>query len=355
MRRATALGERVRYRTPPNPWVGCIVLRDGVAIAEGATEPPGGRHGEVVALEAAGAAAQGSTVVVTLEPCVHHGRTGPCTEALIAAGVAEVVIGVEDPDPQVAGAGRAALEAAGVRVTSGVESSMVETSLRAYLHHRRTGQPWVVWKAAMSIDGRIAARDGSSRWITDAESRRDGHLLRAASQAILVGAGTALVDRPTLTVRDVADFDGPPPLRVVLDEQGIVPAGGPLFDQKLAPTIVYTAADSDRAAWEAAGAEVATVPATAAGVDPAAVLTELGQRDVLQVLIEGGARASGSFLATDLVDEAVLYIAPILLGTRGLPAAVWDGPATLADAARWERTDVRALGPDVRLTYGRRS
>ena len=355
MQRAVVLGAGARSRTAPNPWVGCVLLRDGDVIAEGATEPPGGRHAEIVALDAAGAAARGTTAVVTLEPCAHQGRTGPCVDALIAAGVREVVYATDDPDPNVAGAGRAALEAAGLTVRVGVRAAEAAHSLRAYLHQRTTGRPWVVWKTAMSLDGRIAARDGSSQWITGEAARRDAHGIRAASQAILIGSGTAVADQPALTVRGVDAPPGAPPLRVLLDAHGTTPATGPLFDPDLGPTLVCTALDVDATAWKDAGAEVVALPADHGGVDIAAVLTELGRRRVVQLLVEGGARIAGSFLAADAIDEIAAFIAPLTLGADALPAAVWPGPATLADATRWELVDACPFDPDIRLTYLRRS
>src|SRR5215211_5822293 len=240
MARAVALAAGVRRRTAPNPWVGAVVARDGVVVGEGATEPPGGPHAEVVALRAAREAARGATVYVTLEPCVHHGRTPPCGDALIAAGVARVVVAAEDPDPRVAGEGIARLRAAGIDVTRGPRADAVVRQLAPYLHHRRTGRAFCLLKTATSVDGRTAAADGSSQWITGPIARADAHGLRADSQAIVVGAGTALADRPALTVRDIDPPVRVPPARVLLDARGRVPAAGPLFDTALAPTLVLT-------------------------------------------------------------------------------------------------------------------
>ena len=226
MRRALAQAATVRSITAPNPWVGSVVVPpdfepDGGTVFAGATAPPGGPHAEVTALAAAGEAARGSTLYVTLEPCAHHGRTPPCSDAIIAAGVARVVVGIEDPDELVAGRGLAALRAAGIDVTVGVAADEVAEQLAPYCKHRRTGQPWVVLKMAASLDGRTAAPDGTSRWITGEAARRDAHRLRAQSDAVLVGAGTVRVDDPTLTVR-LDDEDGGEqrvqPLRVVLGQ-----------------------------------------------------------------------------------------------------------------------------------------
>ncbi|MGH8918888.1 MAG: bifunctional diaminohydroxyphosphoribosylaminopyrimidine deaminase/5-amino-6-(5-phosphoribosylamino)uracil reductase RibD [Actinomycetes bacterium] len=214
MAEALAVSLEARTRTAPNPWVGCALVPAGDdPVVLGATEPPGGAHAEVVALRLAGESARGATAYVTLEPCCHHGRTPPCTEALIQAGVTRVVIGTLDPDPLVAGKGAARLRAAGAEVTVGVGAAEVEVVLAPYLTHRRTGRPYVVLKLAATLDGRIAAPDGSSRWITGPEARADVHRLRAESGAIVVGAGTVRADDPALTVRDA---DGRDPLRLVL-------------------------------------------------------------------------------------------------------------------------------------------
>ncbi|MGN6696240.1 MAG: bifunctional diaminohydroxyphosphoribosylaminopyrimidine deaminase/5-amino-6-(5-phosphoribosylamino)uracil reductase RibD, partial [Aquihabitans sp.] len=219
MQQAIDAAAAVRAQTSPTPWVGCVIESAGGEVFVGATEPPGGRHAEVVALDAAGEAARGATAWVTLEPCSHTGRTGPCADALLAAGIARVVVALEDPDARVSGAGIERLRAAGVEVVVGTLADAVRTQLAAYLKHRSTGRPWVVLKAGASIDGRTAAPDGSSQWITGGAARADAHQLRADSDAIVVGAGTVRADDPSLTVRNV---EGKDPIRVVLGE---APAG----------------------------------------------------------------------------------------------------------------------------------
>src|SRR5580658_328537 len=221
MRRALALAATVRTSTAPNPWVGCVVVSAGQWF-EGATEPPGGPHAEVVALAAAGDRAAGATLYTTLEPCAHQGLTPPCTNAIVAAGVARVVVGILDPDPRVSGRGVAELRRAGVEVVVGVAADEAAELLAPYLKHRRTGRPWVVLKLAATLDGRIAAPDGTSRWLTGEEARADVHHLRAASDAVLVGAGTVRADDPELTVRLDDGIERTQPLRVVL---GKAPAG----------------------------------------------------------------------------------------------------------------------------------
>ncbi len=355
MQRALELAAATRRRTAPNPWVGCVLVRDGVVVGTGATQPPGGAHAEVEALRAAGDRARGATAYATLEPCAHHGRTGPCADALVDAGVARVVVAIEDPDRRVAGAGVRRLRAAGVEVGIGDGARAATVLLAPYLHHRRTGRPYVVAKIASSLDGRVAAADGTSQWITSADARADAHELRADSQAIVIGSGTALSDRPALTVRGVSVPPRHAPLRVVLDGRGRVPASGPLFDTTVAPTLVVTTEQADPAsvgAWSAAGAKVAVVGAGAhGGVDLDDTSTVLAREGVLQVLVEGGGTLLGAVLAERRASRLVAYLAPLLLGESGRVGYAFLGPATLDGATRHELVDVTRLGPDVRLTY----
>ncbi|HEX6392190.1 MAG TPA: bifunctional diaminohydroxyphosphoribosylaminopyrimidine deaminase/5-amino-6-(5-phosphoribosylamino)uracil reductase RibD [Acidimicrobiales bacterium] len=318
MAQAIALGNEVRPITSPNPWVGAVVVPAGEEpVAEGATQPPGGPHAEVVALGLAGDSARGSTLYVTLEPCAHHGRTPPCAEAVIAAEVRRVVIGVLDPDPHVSGRGVELLRQAGLDVRVGVLSGEVESSLAPYLKHRRTGLPWVVLKLASTLDGRIAAPDGSSRWITGPQARADVHQLRAESDAILVGAGTVRSDDPSLTVRDVATTPGRDPLRVVL---GKIPPGA-----RVEPALVHSG-------------------------DPEDLLYDLGERDVIQLLVEGGARVAWLFHNHRLIDQYVVYFAPALMGgDDGVPLLRGPGAATMDAIWRGRISSVRQIGPDVRI------
>src|SRR4051794_17849062 len=241
MHRAIDVARSARRHTPPWPAVGCVIERDGAVVGEGATGPfPTGPHAEVAALRVAGERARGATAYTTLEPCNHHGNTPPCTEALIDAGVARVVIAVLDPDAKVAGTGLERLRAAGVATTVGTRADLVEYGLTPYPHQRRPGRPYTVLKPAMSPDGRTAAADGTSQWITGTPARRHVHMLRAHSHAIVVGPATAIADRPTLTARDVPLHAWGQPRRVLLDARGRVPVEGPLADATLAPTTVYT-------------------------------------------------------------------------------------------------------------------
>lgn len=356
MDRAIGLGHAVRRHTPPNPWVGCVVLRDGEIVGEGATEPPGGAHAEIRALEAAGERARGATAVVTLEPCSHQGRTGPCADALVEAGIARVVVAIEDPDPEVHGAGIDRLRAAGVEVEVGVGADAVGRSLAPYLHHRRTGRARCLLKTASSLDGRVAAADGTSQWITGEAARADAHELRADSQAIVVGAGTALADRPALSVRGVPDSPIRPPLRVLLDGRGRVPVDGPLFDSALAPTLVVTTERAPAArldTWRAAGAEVEVLDRgdDGTGVDLTALLALLGRLGALQAVVEGGPSVHGALLRAGLVDAVVTFVAGLVLGADGLASFVGCGAATLAAAPRFELLGARVIGNDVRLDY----
>ena len=313
MARALELAASVRTTTSPNPWVGCVVEPGGF---EGATRPPGGPHAERVALEAAGAVARDATLVTTLEPCSHHGRTSPCVDAILAAGVRRVVVAIEDPDPQVSGSGIRALRQAGVEVEVGVGAEEARAQLAPYIKHRRTGRPWVVLKLAATLDGRTAAPDGSSRWITGPEARADAHRLRAESDAVLVGAGTVRADDPALTVR-LDGYDGPQPLRVVL---GTAPA-----DAEVQPAL------------EATG-------------DLGRILDDLGGRGVLQLLVEGGAVVAQAFHAAGLVDRYVVYLAPALFGgddARGLFAG--SGAPTIDDVWRGRIVSVDRVGEDLRV------
>ena len=307
MLRAVDVAGRVRHRTSPNPWVGVTLVQTDGTVAWGATQPPGGNHAEIEALASA-TDTVGATVYTTLEPCSHHGRTGPCTDALIAAGVARVVVGIEDPDPQVAGDGIARLRAAGIRVDVGVAADEVARQLRPYLHHRRTGRPWVVLKLASTIDGRVAAPDGSSQWITGPEARADTHRLRAESDAILVGAGTVRADDPSLTVRDWP----PPELRIdpdgVRDPRRIVLGTAPP-GAKVHPCLEFDGELAD-------------------------LLDRLGADDVVQLMVEGGPRVAHTFHHGGLVDEYVVYVAPALFAgsdAAGLFAGAGAGSPNMAD------------------------
>jgi len=350
MQRAITLGERGRITAPPNPWVGCVIVKDNKIIGEGFHHAAGTPHAEVHALDQAGALAAGATAYVTLEPCSHHGRTPPCAEALIQAKIAHVVVAVEDPDQKVRGKGIEMLRAAGIEVSIGVAAEEATASLLPYLHHRRTGRPYCWVKSAISLDGRIAADDRSSQWITGPEARADVHRLRAESQAILIGVGTAIHDSPTLTVRDCETRPPNPPLRVVLDARGTLPATGPLFESTLAPTLLFTATDPHP--WTDTGVMVKQVACDDKGhLDVMSILEQLGSMDILQVLVEGGSKLYTSFLKQNLVDHITLYMGPRILGSQGLPLFSDYPIATIDDAPVLHLERVQRFGQTVRMDY----
>jgi diaminohydroxyphosphoribosylaminopyrimidine deaminase / 5-amino-6-(5-phosphoribosylamino)uracil reductase len=314
MRQAIDEAASVRGSTSPNPWVGAVLVATDGSIFTGATRPPGGAHAEAVALAAAGDRARGGTLYTTLEPCSHHGRTPPCADAVVVAGVARVVVGLEDPDEHVRGTGVALLKAAGIEVTVGVCADEVRAQLAAYVKHRTTGRPFVVLKLAATMDGGSAAPDGTSQWITGEAARTDAHRLRAQSDAVLVGAGTVRSDDPSLTVRHV---EGRDPMRVVL---GSAPP-----EAKVHPAVEMSGELPD-------------------------VLDDLGRRGVLQLLVEGGATVAHAFHAARLVDRYVLYLAPALFGGNDARALfVGDGAPSIDDIWRGRIVDMVRLGDDLRI------
>jgi diaminohydroxyphosphoribosylaminopyrimidine deaminase/5-amino-6-(5-phosphoribosylamino)uracil reductase len=314
MARAVSNAAAVRGSTAPNPWVGAVLVTADGSVFDGATEVPGRRHAEIVALDAAGGSARDGTIVTTLEPCSHHGRTGPCADAIVAAGVGRVVIGLIDPDPLVGGRGIARLREAGIEVVTGVGEEAVSSQLEPYVHHRRTGRPFVTLKLAATLDGRTAMADGTSQWITGHEARADAHRLRARCDAILVGAATVRADDPALTVRHSVGVD---PRRIVLGR---------------APT----------------GARVH--PCTEIGGPLPEVLDRLGAQGVIDLLVEGGARVAHGFHAEALVQHYVVYLAPALTGGDD-STGLFNGPgtATIADLWRGRIAAVTQLGVDLRI------
>jgi diaminohydroxyphosphoribosylaminopyrimidine deaminase / 5-amino-6-(5-phosphoribosylamino)uracil reductase len=355
MRRALELAERGWGRVSPNPMVGALVVDDrtGEVLGEGWHEGPGSRHAEVMALDAAGPRANGSTVVCTLEPCNRTGRTPPCTRALMHAGIARVVVGATDPNLGDGAPGLDELRAAGIDVDLGPLGEESRRLNRAFDRHVRSGVPTITLKMAASLDGKTAAIDGSSRWVTSEQARADVQRLRAWADAVVVGAGTAIADDPSLTVRDPRYADARPPLRVVVDSSGRVPATGALFDGA-APTMVATtvAAPSTRIErWAEAGAEVLTVdPDDAGAVSLAHLFESLGKRDVQGVLVEGGATLAWSLIRDDLVDDVVLYVAPKLLGGAGAPGVIGGaGFAPIGDALDLTFERAEQVGPDLRM------
>lgn len=353
MRRALDLAERGWGRVSPNPLVGAVVVRDDRVVGEGWHAGPGTDHAEVMALGSAGELARGATVYCTLEPCNHFGRTPPCTRALIDARVARVHAATLDPNLAGDAPGLAELRAAGIEVHTGPLGAAATRLNEGFLRHVTSGLPFVTLKMAASLDGKTAAVDGTSRWITGEAARADVHRLRAGADAVVVGARTVTADDPALTVRDARFPRARAPLRVVVDTAGRAPARGRLFDGA-APTLVATSsqAHEDRvAAWAAAGAEVLVLDRDpAGGVSLRALLEALGKRDVQGVLVEGGATLAWSFVRDGLVDKVVMYLAPALIGGAGAPGVLGGGgSATLREALGLSFETVERFGPDLRV------
>ena len=354
MRRALELAERGIGRVSPNPMVGAVIVRGGEVVGEGwYTGPRGSPHAEIRALDEASERARGATMVCTLEPCSHHGATPPCAEALILAGVARVVVASVDPNPVVHGRGIAWMRAAGIDVEVGLLDELERRMNAAFVSHVSTGRPFVVLKFASSLDGKVAASDGSARWITGEPAREDAHRLRAWADAVIVGAGTAVADDPALTVRASGLEGANPPLRVLVDSGGRVPAERRIFD-RAAPTLVAT---TDRASaqclkgWEGAGAEVLVLDHdVAGGVDVIGLLAALGKRDVQGVLIEGGPTLAWSFVRDGSIDRVVAYFAPKLVGGAGAPSALMGGGfAPIDRAGTLDLWSVTQIGDDIRV------
>ncbi|HEX5454769.1 MAG TPA: bifunctional diaminohydroxyphosphoribosylaminopyrimidine deaminase/5-amino-6-(5-phosphoribosylamino)uracil reductase RibD [Stellaceae bacterium] len=355
MRAALALARRGIGIVWPNPAVGCVIVRDGRVVGRGWTQPSGRPHAETEALRRAGEAARGATAYVTLEPCCHWGRTPPCADALIAAGIGRVVVAVEDPDPRVAGGGIARLRAAGIAVEAGLGAEEAAEINAGFFQRVRLGRPLVTLKLATSLDGRIATAAGESRWITGPAARARAHLLRATHDAVLVGTGTALADDPQLTCR-LPGLAGHSPVRVVLDRHLRLPAGARLFaETRAAPTWVVTLPDADpnrREALRAAGVEIVTAAPDAAGaIDLPDALGQLGRRGLTRLLVEGGGRLAASLLQAGLVDRLIWLHAPLLVGGDGVPAIAALPPGPLADRPCFERIGSETVGPDLLTSF----
>ncbi|MFG3305816.1 bifunctional diaminohydroxyphosphoribosylaminopyrimidine deaminase/5-amino-6-(5-phosphoribosylamino)uracil reductase RibD [Streptomyces wuyuanensis] len=342
MRRAVTLAARGLGSTSPNPVVGCVVTdASGRRVGEGFHQRAGGPHAEIHALREAGEHARGGTAYVTLEPCNHTGRTGPCAQALVEAGITRVVYAVADPNPQATG-GADTLRAAGVRVEQGLLEAEAEAGNTAWLTSVRLRRPYVVWKYAATLDGRIAAADGTSRWISSAESRADVHRLRAEADAVIVGSGTARADDPHLAVRGI---DGATqPLRVVLDTDARAVGPGARVLDDAAPTLVAVAEDA-----ETDLPDVLRLSRDGRGLSVPALLEALYARGVRSALLEGGPTLAGSFVAAGAVDRVVGYLAPVLLG-EGPAALAGAGITTITEALRLDVTETVSLGPDLRIT-----
>lgn len=331
-----------------------MVVRGGKAVGLGATHPPGGPHAEVVALREAGNQAEGATLYVTLEPCAHHGRTPPCCDALVSAGVARVVCAMEDPHPLVSGRGISALRKAGVRVEVGLLEQEARRLNEWYLHYVATGRPLVTYKFAVSLDGKTATKAGDSRWITGEAARRWVHRLRRINDAVMCGIGTALRDDPLLTPRPRTRVRPGYPLRVVVDSRARLPVTAAMLrDTRLSPVLVACTEDApaDRLdALQRAGADVLVLPSDGGRVDLDVLMKELGARGVTSVLLEGGGELAEAFLRRGLVNKVLAFVAPIIVGGRTAPTPVeGDGPERLCDALRLNDVRVRRFGDDVAI------
>ena len=347
MAQALQLAERGLYTTTPNPRVGCVIVKDGEQLGEGWHERAGEAHAEVHALREAGTAAKGATAYVTLEPCSHHGRTPPCADALITAGIARVVVAMEDPNPQVSGQGIARLRAAGIEVECGLMEASARTLNAGFVSRMSRGLPLVRSKIAMSLDGRTALSNGVSQWITGAAARRDGHHWRARSCAVLTGMGTVLVDDALLSVREVPTTRQP--LRVVLDSGLKMPLTARILQG--GNVLIYTTTrDTQKiAALEKAGAKVEVMAAANGQVDLPACLKDLAVRGCNEVLVEAGRTLNGSLLQAGLVDELVLYMAPQLLGDMARGMAQLAELTSLDQRVKLKWLDVRQIGQDLRI------
>jgi len=351
MRAALALARRGLGTVWPNPTVGCVLVKDGVVVGRGWTQPGGRPHGETEALARAGARAKGATAYVSLEPCCHHGKTPPCTNALIAAGIAHAVVPIEDPDPRVAGRGIAKLREAGITVDLGLCAEEAAAINAGFLSRLKTGRPLVTVKLATTLDGKIATARGESRWITGELARERAHLLRATHDAVMVGVGTVVADDPLLTCR-LPGLEMRHPVRIVVDGSLRTPLTAKLIaDAQQIPTWIIHRPGVDTARLEAmrgCGVEPIETPVTRSDeLDLGAALIELGKRGLTRILVEGGAKLVGALLESDLVDRLAWFQAPLLLGGDGYPAVEAFGVATLATAPRFKRLALEQLGADM--------
>lgn len=353
MTRALRLARRGLYTTDPNPRVGCVIVSDGEVVGEGWHQRAGEAHAEIHALSAAGDKAKGATVYITLEPCSHHGRTPPCAEALVAAGVAHVIVAMVDPNPEVAGKGIAYLQAAGIQVDSGLMELDAQALNPGFISRMRRGRPFVRVKLATSLDGRTAMASGESKWITGEAARADVQRLRARASAILTGVGTVLADDPSLTVRDTDLYAGElrQPLRVIIDSNLSTPPDARLLTLPGDTLIVTASDDGDTAeALIKAGAEVLCSDAGAGHIDLAALMGHLASIGINEVLVEAGSTTCGALMEAGLVDELVVYMAPHIMGAGARGMFQLPALDVMADRITLDIVDVRAVGKDWRFT-----
>ncbi|MDO8472759.1 MAG: bifunctional diaminohydroxyphosphoribosylaminopyrimidine deaminase/5-amino-6-(5-phosphoribosylamino)uracil reductase RibD [Dehalococcoidia bacterium] len=359
MRGALTLAKLALGSTSPNPAVGAIIVKHGLVVGMGHTQPPGSWHAEVMALQQAGPKAYGATMYVTLEPCCHYGRTPPCTEAIVGAGIEEVHVATLDPNPVVAGKGVSALEKAGIKVVMGDLGAEAREVNEAYLKYVTTGMPFVTVKLAMSVDGKIATRTGDSKWISGEESRKWAHNLRHVVDAIMVGVNTVITDDPHLTARSSSGKGGKAkkqPLRIIVDGSGSTPVTAQVFKEP-GNTLMAVAKPIDPGkveAYRGLGAEVLELPQQSEGVrlvDVEQLLKEMGRRQVTHVLVEGGGKLIGSLFDANLVDKYIVFIAPIVVGGEGAaPAVGGKGIDKVSQALILDRMTVRRFGEDIMIS-----
>lgn len=377
MRAALDLAAKGRWTAHPNPAVGAVVVRDGAIVGRGYHERPGSPHAELQAIADAAGSARGADLYVTLEPCLHHGKTPPCVEAIVESGIRRVFVGALDPDDKVSGGGVEFLGKRGVEVVTGVLEQEAVSADPAYFHHRRTGRPFVRYKVAATLDGFVAAADGSSKWITSDEARLDAHLLRAQADAVVVGVGTVVADDPLLTCR-LDEYRGPQPLRVVFDSRGRLTGREKIFQQPGAVMVVTTApgaerfsdalgsaglesvriSDVERPPWDHGGIPRVVILTSGTGggsgassprIDVTPVLQFLGSMDTVEILLEGGPTLAGSFLEAGSVDEMVVYVGSKVVGGGGVPILVGNGVCSIQEARHWSIREATRIGQDVRI------
>lgn len=355
MKMALSLARRGLGRTWPNPAVGCVIVKEGLIVGRGWTQPSGRPHAETLALAQAGNAARGATAYVTLEPCAHHGKTPPCSEALIEAGIARVVAAMEDSDPRVSGRGFAQLRAAGVIVETGLCAQDAAEDNAGFFLRTELGRPFVTLKLALTLDGRIATRTGDSQWITGPAARRRVHALRASHDGVLIGAGTARADDPSLTVRDLGHAHQP--IRIIAAQSLSIPLESTLARtaREVDVWLCHGAAASEerRAAWRAAGAELIHCENSDAGLEPLSMLQALGAKGLTRVFCEGGGHLAASLLRADLVDRLIIHSAGVLIGADGISGVAAMGREVLSDAPRLRLISLNQLGQDVEHIWER--
>ncbi len=356
MQKALSLARLALGRVSPNPAVGALLVKGDEVIGQGHTQPPGSGHAEVIALQQAGEAAGGSTLYTTLEPCCHHGRTPPCTRAIIAAGVTEVHIAMLDPNPIVNGKGKVELEKAGIKVFVGQRRRQARDINEAYSKFIKRGMPFVTVKYAMSLDGKIATRSGDSKWISNEEARHYAHQIRCISDAIMVGANTVLADDPHLTARCCGGRGGTAkeqPLRVIVDGRGRTPPTAQLFKEP-GKTLLVTGRQlkpAEAAAFNKAGAEVLSMPSVKGNIDIKSLFEKLGGRGITSVLVEGGSILIGSIFDKGLADKIIAFIAPIVIGgERAKTAVAGKGIDKVVNSFKLKRVDIKRFGQDIMVS-----